>query len=292
MSTTTPIQHAHVPRWTTTDDGLIIPETPGGMLVPPPDCGSIDFTYCDPPWDVYQKGKHGAAEHYDLMTLERIHGMGEAIKYLASENSFCFMWVTNASLPYGAQILEDSGFTYKRFYVWIKPRFTLGGYFRNAAELLLIGAKGKGTKFVYRSQPNWGMYPLQEHSRKPEEIHTIIARVCGPGTYLELFARRPSTTASHWHVWGNEVDSTISLARWGYPVPSDITPRSAGPDATDHDDPARSEFLLPCEDLAKATELVERSNNKQNLVEALVAVLSKSEVETMLAALDSPETSS
>ena len=28
--------------------------------------------YADPPWDIQQKGARGAAQHYDLMTLDRI----------------------------------------------------------------------------------------------------------------------------------------------------------------------------------------------------------------------------
>lgn len=222
-------EQAFQPRWTTTSDGLVVPAAPGSMLVPPPKRGRYKVVLADPPWDVFQKSKHGAGEHYDLMTLGRISEMGEAIKYLAAEQSFCFMWVTTATLPYGAQILDDWGFAYKSFYSWIKPRFTLGGYFRNAAELLLLGVKGKGTKFQFRSQPNWGMYPLQEHSRKPEEIHQMIERVAGPGHYLELFARRPSPTAKHWDVWGNEVASTISLAPWGFEVPSDTNPQGFAP---------------------------------------------------------------
>lgn len=84
--------------------------------------------------------------------------------------------------------------------------------------------RGKGTKVAFRSQPNWGFHPLQEHSHKPEEVHQIVERLVGPGRYLELFARRPAPSASTWDVWGNEIDSTVSLAPWGYRVPSDDAP--------------------------------------------------------------------
>lgn len=71
---------------------------------------------------------------------------------------------------------------------------------------------------------------MQEHSHKPEEIHQIVERLVGEGPYLELFARRPAPSHCHWDVWGAEVDSTVSLARWGYRVPGDA--RATGP-ATD-----------------------------------------------------------
>jgi len=67
------------------------------MLVPPPKRGRYKVVLADPPWDVFQKSKHGAGEHYELMTRGRISEMSEAIKFLAAEQSFCFMWVTTAT---------------------------------------------------------------------------------------------------------------------------------------------------------------------------------------------------
>src|SRR5699024_10954353 len=66
-----------------------------------------------------------------------------------------------------------------------------------------------------------GVYPVQGHSHKPEEIHLMIERVVGPGNYLELFARRPAPSRQQWDVWGNEVSSTVSLKEFGCEVPSD-----------------------------------------------------------------------
>ena len=76
--------------------------------------------------------------------------------------------------------------------------------------------------------------PLQDHSHKPEELYSIIERVSGKlgdGTNrkLELFARRRE---HGYHVWGNEIDSDVSFADFGYPVPSDdgihISSRNVG----------------------------------------------------------------
>lgn len=104
----------------------------------------------------------------------------------------------------------------------------LGNTFRNSGELLLLGVRGKGTKVAFKGQPNWGIHALQAHSRKPEEIHLIVERlVGGDGPFLELFARRPAPSSKHWDIWGNECDATISLAKWGYPVPADHQPNHA-----------------------------------------------------------------
>lgn len=63
---------------------------------------------------------------------------------------------------------------------------------------------------------NWGMFPVQEHSHKPEEQYAIIER-CSEGDYLELFARHPVPSDKNWFIWGNEVKSDIVIPN--YPVP-------------------------------------------------------------------------
>lgn len=189
-----------------------------------PSPGTYQVIYADPPWLPFQKGKYGAQSHYSLMSTDRICAMGEAIREIAADQSFCFLWVTTATVPDGLRVLEAWGFRYTSFYFWAKPRFTVGQTFRNAGELLLLGVRGKGTKVDFRSQPNWGLYPLQEHSRKPEEVHLMIERMVGDGNYLELFARRPAPSRKPWDVWGNEVEATVSLKPWGFPVPSDFSP--------------------------------------------------------------------
>ena len=131
--------------------------------------------------------------------------------------------------------MEAWGYRYVNFFFWAKPRFTLGNTFRNAGELMLLGVRGKGTKVAFHSQPNWGFYPLQEHSRKPEEIHLMIERLTGADRstrMLELFARRPAPSRLNWDIWGDEIPQTvparISLAKWGYPIPGDPTAEEAG----------------------------------------------------------------
>lgn len=88
----------------------------------------------DPPWDIQQKGAHGAARHYDLMALEEIKKMGEAIQAITEDNAHLWLWVTNATIPYVNEILEEWGFTYRSTLTWCKPRFQLGVYLRNATE--------------------------------------------------------------------------------------------------------------------------------------------------------------
>ena len=64
----------------------------------------------DPPWNIQQKGKsRGAIKHYNLMTLDRIKAM--PISDLVEENAHCWLWVTNATLEAGYDVLRAWGFT-------------------------------------------------------------------------------------------------------------------------------------------------------------------------------------
>lgn len=184
----------------------------------------------DPPWDVQQTGKssRGAARHYDLMTLEQIRAM--PVAELAEEDAHLWLWVTNATLRHGYDVMEAWGFTPRSPLTWIKPRFTLGVYLRNATEHLLFGTRGRAP-VQFRSQPTWMFAPLQDHSHKPEEQYAVIDRVSGPGRKLELFARHRQPG---WNVWGNEIDSDIQIP--GYPVPSDYDDQT--PDSSVQGQPA------------------------------------------------------
>jgi N6-adenosine-specific RNA methylase IME4 len=166
----------------------------------------------DPPWDVLQTGGRGAIHHYELMALDKIKAM--PIADIADEDAHCWLWVTNATLRHGFDVLEAWSFMPRSVLTWCKPRFTLGNYLRNATEHLLLGTRGNAP-VNFRSQPSWTFAPLQDHSHKPEEQYAIIERLSHP-PYLELFARRRPTNPS-WDVWGNEVDSDIVID--GYPVP-------------------------------------------------------------------------
>lgn len=191
--------------------------TPPERTLPMPKNTPAQFKtiVADPPWDVQQKGKLGAQSHYNLMTLERIKAM--PVKDLAEDSAHLWLWVTNATLRSGFDVAEAWGFTPRSTLTWIKPRLGLGNYLRNATEHLIFATKGKAP-VNYKSQPTWMFCPLQKHSHKPEEAFAVIERISS-GPYLELFARRRPPSSANWSVWGNEIDSDISIP--GYPVPTD-----------------------------------------------------------------------
>jgi N6-adenosine-specific RNA methylase IME4 len=146
---------------------------------------------------------------------------------LAATDAHLWLWVTNATLRAGYDVVEAWGFTPRSPLTWIKPRIGLGQYLRNATEHLILGTRGNAP-VKYRAQPTWMFAPLQEHSHKPEEQYAVIERI-SDGPYLELFARRRPPSSARWAIWGNEVDSDIVIA--GYPVSSDTRHRDGGCDA-------------------------------------------------------------
>lgn len=123
-----------------------------------------------------------------------------------------YLWVPNALLPDGLEVLRAWGFDYKSNIVWHKVRKDggsdgrgVGFYFRNVTELLLFGVRGKNARTLApgRSQVNLVATRKREHSRKPDEQYDLIER-CSPGPFLEMFARgsRPG-----WTTWGNQAES-------------------------------------------------------------------------------------
>lgn len=167
----------------------------------------------DPPWEIAQKGKLGASRHYNLMSLEAIKNM--PVTDLTEDNAHLWLWTYPAALEQSFEVVRAWGFEPKSIFTWVKPRLGLGNYLRNCTEQMIFATRGKAP-IKFKGQMNWGMFPVQDHSHKPEEVYSIIER-CSDGDYLELFARRPVPSDKNWSIWGNEIKSDIIIPN--YPVP-------------------------------------------------------------------------
>ena len=179
--------------------------------------GGFSTILADPPWRFSNRTGKVAPEH---RRLDRYSTMGmEAIKELpvsdvAASNAHLYLWVPNALLPDGLDVMQAWGFRYISNIVWAKRRKDggpdgrgVGFYFRNVTELILFGVKGSmRTLPPGRSQVNMIETRKREHSRKPDEQYDLIES-CSPGPYLELFARHPRP---NWRVWGDEADSEVT----------------------------------------------------------------------------------
>jgi N6-adenosine-specific RNA methylase IME4 len=168
----------------------------------------------DPPWQFINRTGKVAPEHrrlnrYNTMTVEQICAL--PVARTLQETAHLYLWVPNALLPDGLDVLKAWGFVYKSNIIWHKLRKDggsdgrgVGFYFRNVTEMLLFGVRGKNarTEQPGRTQVNYIGTRKREHSRKPDEQYSLIEG-CSRGPYLELFARgaRPG-----WTSWGMQAD--------------------------------------------------------------------------------------
>ena len=174
--------------------------------------GGFATILADPPWQFQNRTGKVAPEHrrlarYGTMTLDDIKAL--RVGSVAAESAHLYLWVPNALLPEGIEVMRAWGFQYKSNLVWAKRRKDggpdgrgVGFYFRNVTELILFGVRGKNARTLApgRSQVNMIETRKREHSRKPDEQYALIES-CSPGPYLELFARHPRPG---WTGWGDE----------------------------------------------------------------------------------------
>lgn len=168
----------------------------------------------DPPWQFQNRTGKVAPEHkrlsrYGTMDLQDIKSL--PVSSICEETAHLYLWVPNALLPEGIEVLKSWGFSYKSNIVWQKIRKDgepdgrgVGFYFRNTTELILFGVRGKNARTLApaRSQVNVIKSRKREHSRKPDEQYKLIEE-CSPGPYFEMFARG---TKPGWISWGNQAE--------------------------------------------------------------------------------------
>jgi len=168
----------------------------------------------DPPWRFQNRTGKMAPEHkrlsrYGTLELEDIKSL--PVAQIIKEPAHLYLWVPNALLQEGLDVLRAWGFEYKTNLVWYKVRKDggpdgrgVGFYYRNVTELILFGVRGKNARTLdpARSQVNVITSRKREHSRKPDEQYQIIES-CSPKPYLELFARGPR---KGWSSWGDQAE--------------------------------------------------------------------------------------
>jgi len=169
--------------------------------------------YADPPWRFTNRTGKMAPEHkrlrrYPTMSLDEIAEL--PVARIAKPQSHLYLWVPNALVAEGLEVMRRWGFTYKSNLIWYKVRKDggpdrrgVGFYFRNVTEMCLFGTRGTNvrTRTRGRTQPNIILSQKTMHSRKPVEMYEIIEE-CSFGPFIELFSR---TKREGWTMWGNQV---------------------------------------------------------------------------------------
>src|SRR5439155_23324448 len=146
----------------------------------------------DPPWQFSNRTGKMAPEHrrlsrYPTLTLQAIKAIPVAT--VAAVQSHLYLWVPNALLREGLEVMAAWGFQYKTNLIWHKIRKDggpdgrgVGFYFRNVTELILFGVRGKNARTLSpgRRQVNFIATRKREHSRKPDEQYEVI-EACSAG---------------------------------------------------------------------------------------------------------------
>ncbi len=203
--------HSSIPLWETLDPPA---EDPGAALLAAVGARRFACVLADPPWRFTNRTGKVAPEHrrlsrYGTMDTDAIAAL--PVREITAPTAHLYLWVPNALLPEGMQVMRAWGFQYKSNLVWHKIRKDggsdgrgVGFYFRNVTELVLFGVRGKNARTLApgRRQVNYLETRKREHSRKPDELYPII-EACSPAPRLELFARG---AREGWSVWGNQAD--------------------------------------------------------------------------------------
>lgn len=169
--------------------------------------GKFRVLYADPPWAFNNSGfPQSAEQHYPTLTSNDIANFkdskGNKPESLVSEGeTVLFLWVPEALIPEGMEVIDAWGFEYKAQLIWLKPKSPgIGWWVNSKHEVLCLAANGEGLQPAKKYDSTF-QAEVTDHSRKPSLVYEMIeAMYTGP--YIELFARniRPG-----WESWGNEV---------------------------------------------------------------------------------------
>lgn len=169
--------------------------------------------YADPPWQYSFSGTRADKKSdYPVMKCADICSLPVGV--VSDENCVLFMWMIWNRLPDALKVMNAWGFRYVgSAFTWVKKtkhgkwHYGMGGWTRQNSETCIFGIKGKPKRL------SAGVFSVvddvvMEHSRKPDCVKDRIVQLCGDVPRIELFARRK---AEGWDVWGDEVESDISL---------------------------------------------------------------------------------
>lgn len=189
------------------------------MLMRKYQAGPARVLMADPPWKFKDKlpGKgRGAVKHYRCLTINEI--MRFPLPDLA-DDCLLMLWRCSSIQAGALKVMEAWGFREHSEIAWIKLarrarplaqgeaqrlHFGMGRIVRGAHEVCLLGVRGR-PQIDDHSIRDVLFAPVQEHSRKPEQIYRIAERLVPGGPYVELFGRRGRPG---WTVIGDQVVAT------------------------------------------------------------------------------------
>lgn len=161
-------------------------------------------------------GTRNANHFYPTMTADELKAL--PVSSIADKNCTLFFWISGPTFPEGEEIIKAWGFDYKTVaFVWVKTYGSgkiwlgMGHSTRAACEYVLLATRGKGLERKDKSIKQVVMSPVEEHSKKPDEVRRRIVKLYGDIPRIELFARQK---AYGWDAWGNEVEELPTIEHY------------------------------------------------------------------------------
>ena len=147
------------------------------------------------------------------MSIEEICAL--PVADIAAKDSALFLWATFPQLNEAFRVMEAWGFKYKTLaFLWLKQNrkadswfYGMGFWTRSNAEVCLLATKGH-PKRQAADIHQFIISPIEAHSKKPDAVREKIVKLMGDVPRVELFARQQTPG---WDVWGNEVESSITM---------------------------------------------------------------------------------
>jgi len=168
--------------------------------------------YADPPWGFKvwsEKGWNKRSAHYHRMTIKDVCDL--PVIDITDKDCILFLWANYPLLPEAFDVIKSWGFSYKTIgFNWVKQNkkssslfWGMGYWTRANSECCLLATKGN-IKRIKANVHSQIISPIEEHSKKPNQVRERIVQLIGDLPRIELFARQKT---EGWDVWGNEVAS-------------------------------------------------------------------------------------
>ena len=167
-----------------------------------------NIIYADPAWSYTGNMMNSSVkDHYETMSINDICNL--PVKDICKKDCILFMWVTLPKLDQFMKVIDAWGFTYKSTaFVWAKKNkksdsffFGLGRWTRANPEICVLATKGRIIRKSNKVR-QLQVFPIEHHSKKPDQFRNLIIELVGDLPRIELFARNKTPG---WDCWGNEV---------------------------------------------------------------------------------------
>ncbi|ANQ06071.1 Uncharacterized protein PCOAH_00002540 [Plasmodium coatneyi] len=166
----------------------------------------VSVVMADPPWDIHMDLPYGTMTDNEMKLLP---------VQLIQDEGMIFLWVTGRAMELARECLQIWGYKRVEEILWVKTNHLqriirtgrTGHWLNHSKEHCLVGIKGNPV--VNRNiDCNVIVSEVRETSRKPDEIYSLIERMCPQNLKIELFGR-PHNIRRNWITLGNQLNGVV-----------------------------------------------------------------------------------